>query len=226
MGVSQIRDRPHTQAPRWLHSGKLSEASHNDNRLRPRRIRSGIAEQGTTGGSRERTGTAMSTVNGFGTLYYGWKARPDGTAEATRWIVAALFPVIPLCRHRIRVLNTRDERAVVLPVCWERVRDATPGGRNTPAQLVQNSGDLRQSVPRPAIHSGISLGRPDRRSFAVGEPRIPAGGTLRRSHRHRDGRLPHLLGSGRRVHSGRRIRPSCPREPSRVLGQRGASFPG
>jgi hypothetical protein len=56
----------------------------------------------------------MSTVNGFGILYYGWKARPDGTAEATRWIVAAFFPVIPSSRHRIRVLDTRDEQASFL----------------------------------------------------------------------------------------------------------------
>jgi len=54
----------------------------------------------------------MSTVNGFGTLYYGWRARPDGTAEATRWFVAAFFPVIPLYQHRIRVLNTRDDHAI------------------------------------------------------------------------------------------------------------------
>ena len=28
----------------------------------------------------------MSTLNGFGTLFYGWRHQADGTATATRWL--------------------------------------------------------------------------------------------------------------------------------------------
>jgi hypothetical protein len=56
----------------------------------------------------------MGTHNGFGTMYYGWTALPDGTAEATRWLVAAFFPVIPLQRLRIRVLETNASKPVFL----------------------------------------------------------------------------------------------------------------
>jgi hypothetical protein len=56
----------------------------------------------------------MGTHNGFGTLYYGWKHRPDGTAEATRWFVAAFFPVVPLRRMHVRVLDTKDPTATFL----------------------------------------------------------------------------------------------------------------
>ena len=45
----------------------------------------------------------MSTTNGFGTLYYDWDTCADGTVEATKWSVAAFFPIIPLGRHRLRV---------------------------------------------------------------------------------------------------------------------------
>ena len=45
----------------------------------------------------------MGTTNGFGTLYYDWEAGPDDTAEATKWLVAAFFPILPLGRHRLHV---------------------------------------------------------------------------------------------------------------------------
>lgn len=47
----------------------------------------------------------MSTINGFGTLYYGWRHRDDGTATATRWVALCWLPVLPLGRHHLRVLT-------------------------------------------------------------------------------------------------------------------------
>jgi hypothetical protein len=47
----------------------------------------------------------MSTINGFGSQFYGWKRLDDGTAEATTWIVAAFFPIIPLRRSRLEILT-------------------------------------------------------------------------------------------------------------------------
>lgn len=47
----------------------------------------------------------MSTLNGFGTLYYGWRHAADGTATATKWFALSWVPVIPLQRQRLRVLT-------------------------------------------------------------------------------------------------------------------------
>lgn len=47
----------------------------------------------------------MSTLNGFGTLYYGWRHSQDGTATATKWFAISWVPVIPLYREHLRVLT-------------------------------------------------------------------------------------------------------------------------
>lgn len=47
----------------------------------------------------------MSTLNGFGTLYYGWRHSADNTATATRWFAVSWVPIIPLRRERLRVLT-------------------------------------------------------------------------------------------------------------------------
>jgi hypothetical protein len=47
----------------------------------------------------------FGNIQGFGFLYYGWRHAPDGTATATRWIVALWLPLIPLRRQRVRVLT-------------------------------------------------------------------------------------------------------------------------
>lgn len=31
----------------------------------------------------------MSTLDGFATLIYGWRHRPDGKSTATRWLAAS-----------------------------------------------------------------------------------------------------------------------------------------
>ncbi len=43
----------------------------------------------------------MSTINGFGTMHYGWKRLPDGATSATRWVVVCFFPIIPLRHERV-----------------------------------------------------------------------------------------------------------------------------
>lgn len=45
----------------------------------------------------------MGTMNGFGTQFYDWEYLDNGQAEATSWLVAAFFPIIPLRRVRLRV---------------------------------------------------------------------------------------------------------------------------
>lgn len=47
----------------------------------------------------------MSSINGFGTLYYGWRHFQDGTSTATKWLALFYIPVIPLQRHTLKVLT-------------------------------------------------------------------------------------------------------------------------
>ncbi len=46
----------------------------------------------------------LSTINGVGTLNYGWQACEDGTAIGTTWIVIGFFPLVPIRRQRVRIL--------------------------------------------------------------------------------------------------------------------------
>ena len=45
---------------------------------------------------KEATAPSFNTFNGFGTTLLDYREREDGTWEATRWVVAAMFPVVPL----------------------------------------------------------------------------------------------------------------------------------
>ena len=47
----------------------------------------------------------MSTLNGFGTLYYGWHHSADGTATATKLFALSWVPIFPIRRERLRVLT-------------------------------------------------------------------------------------------------------------------------
>ncbi len=47
----------------------------------------------------------MRSINGFGTVYYGWRHAADGTATATRWVALSWLPVWPLGRDHLRVLT-------------------------------------------------------------------------------------------------------------------------
>ena len=50
---------------------------------------------------KESAAPSFSTFNGFGTTLLDYRERGDGTWEATRWVVAAMFPVVPLGSYRI-----------------------------------------------------------------------------------------------------------------------------
>jgi hypothetical protein len=45
---------------------------------------------------KETTAPSFNTFNGFGTTLLDYREREDGTWAATRWVVAAMFPVVPL----------------------------------------------------------------------------------------------------------------------------------
>lgn len=51
----------------------------------------------------------MSTFNGIGTLHYGWIHHPDETAHATKWFVVAFFPVIPIRREHLRIIEAPSD---------------------------------------------------------------------------------------------------------------------
>jgi hypothetical protein len=45
---------------------------------------------------------SFQTFNGFGTTLLDYRALPDGTYEATRWVVALMLPLVPLATYVIR----------------------------------------------------------------------------------------------------------------------------
>ena len=51
---------------------------------------------------KEATAPSFNTFNGFGTTLLDYRDCEDGTWEATRWVVAAMFPIIPLGSYVIR----------------------------------------------------------------------------------------------------------------------------
>ena len=53
---------------------------------------------------KERTQPRKSfyTFNGFGTTLLDYRALPDGTYEATRWVVALFLPLVPLATYVIQ----------------------------------------------------------------------------------------------------------------------------
>jgi hypothetical protein len=51
--------------------------------------------------AKELTAPSFNTFNGFGTTLLDYREREDGTWEATRWVVAAMFPLVPLGSYRI-----------------------------------------------------------------------------------------------------------------------------
>jgi hypothetical protein len=51
---------------------------------------------------KEASAPSFNTFNGFGTTLLDYRERGDGTWEATRWVVAAMFPLVPLGTYVIR----------------------------------------------------------------------------------------------------------------------------
>ena len=50
----------------------------------------------------ELSAPSFKTFNGFGTTLLDYRRRDDGGWEATRWVVAAMLPLVPLATYRIR----------------------------------------------------------------------------------------------------------------------------
>jgi hypothetical protein len=51
---------------------------------------------------KEMSAPSFNTFNGFGTTLLDYRERGGGTWEATRWVVAAMFPLVPLGAYVIR----------------------------------------------------------------------------------------------------------------------------
>ena len=68
----------------------------------------------------------MSSINGFGTTFYGeCDYQPDGSFVTTYWVILAFLPVIPLYSARIfysesGLFNTQYQYEK-LPVNWQQV---------------------------------------------------------------------------------------------------------
>ena len=89
----------------------------------------------------------MSTLNGFGTLYYGWRHAPDGTATATKWFALSWVPVIPLYREKLRVLTKFNAKRDTRPA---------PGGLGV-SQI--DRFELLEALPLSAKEVAITLAR-------------------------------------------------------------------
>jgi hypothetical protein len=50
----------------------------------------------------ELSAPSFKTFNGFGTTLLDYREREDGGWEATRWVVAAMLPLVPLASYVIR----------------------------------------------------------------------------------------------------------------------------
>jgi hypothetical protein len=58
----------------------------------------------------------VSTINGVGTMYYGWQHFADGSATTTKWFVLLYLPIWPLERHKLRVLTDLTKRKHLTPL--------------------------------------------------------------------------------------------------------------
>ena len=60
-----------------------------------------------TGRMQELNAPSFKTFNGFGTTLLDYRARDDGAWEATRWVVAAMLPLVPLASY---VINPKRQQ--------------------------------------------------------------------------------------------------------------------
>ena len=56
---------------------------------------------------KEAHAPSFNTFNGFGTTLLDYRERGDGTWEASRWVVAAMFPLVPLGTY---VINPKRQQ--------------------------------------------------------------------------------------------------------------------
>lgn len=94
----------------------------------------------------------MGTTNGFGTQFYDWEYLDNGQAEATSWLVAAFFPIIPLRRVRLRV-HTSGQKPSFFSLksggSFQISYDELKTVANTPARIVRT--DLKGWLLTPLI---------------------------------------------------------------------------
>jgi cytochrome bd-type quinol oxidase subunit 2 len=85
----------------------------------------------------------MSTLNGFGTLFYGWRHAEGEASTATKWLAAFYIPLIPLGRYRLKVLtNFHNERTQL---------------KASPVGLLASRDDHFDIVDKTPIHWGEVL---------------------------------------------------------------------
>jgi hypothetical protein len=53
----------------------------------------------------EARAPSFYSFNGFGTMLLDYRALPDGTYEAVRWVTAMFLPVVPLSAYRIQPIG-------------------------------------------------------------------------------------------------------------------------
>jgi hypothetical protein len=73
---------------------------------------------------REATAPSFYTFNGFGTTLLDYREREGGTWEATRWVVAAMFPIAPLGSYVIK--PTRQQNSYGRMESYFEVLGRTP----------------------------------------------------------------------------------------------------
>jgi hypothetical protein len=47
----------------------------------------------------------MATINGIGTMYYGWRHSENQPSTATKWFTLFYLPILPLGRYALEVLT-------------------------------------------------------------------------------------------------------------------------
>jgi hypothetical protein len=72
----------------------------------------------------EANAPSFKSFNGFGTTLLDYRARPDGTYEATRWAIALFLPLFPLANYVIQ--PTGQERSYGHETSKFRIMEQTP----------------------------------------------------------------------------------------------------
>lgn len=72
----------------------------------------------------EANAPSFKSFNGFGTTLLDYRARPDGTYEATRWAIALFLPLFPIANYVIQ--PTGQERSYGRETSKFRIMGQTP----------------------------------------------------------------------------------------------------
>jgi hypothetical protein len=80
----------------------------------------------------------MSTLDGFGTMFYGWKHLAGQPSTATKWMTVFYIPIIPLGRYQLRVKTN----------FWRDMEQI----RSTPLGLMASRQDRFEILGKTSIH--------------------------------------------------------------------------